>query len=457
MNLANILSRKNSMKRAFVSLESDMDDVLNEEFMLPPESEAALTGEEQAEAPLPEMEAMEPGQDLAAEPEEQPALLEEKPSDRMTAHAQNRITDIAAFDEARNVMQQQLDTIGTALTRMLSAHHLGRDFLDDCYADVRRANELELAAASLSNENRKLGDRLDKLEKLRARYDQLIEVLKRREAKLLGEADTMREELASAKLEAVEARSAASRAELAQGEMHTTLAARNSEAERTTRENELLREKNIGLALDLDKALQRQAETRRKFEDLSSLHANETARIAKMAAKLASEEKEATRLQQLADSLEQKLQEANETIAGFNRDMKEREELYQSEIHVLRSENQGLVSRIQAGVSDQTETSAEINALNTRLNEAEAARTFAERKLADTVAEAQTERTWQASQHERQIKEMRARIDDLTRTVAGLRQQKAAAPAKPDQPETFPARPRARRTTSRAKTARASA
>ena len=312
------------------------------------------------------------------------------------------------------------------------------------------------AAASPSTENRKLDDRLDKLEKLRSRYEQLIDVMKRREAKLIGEADTMREELASAKLEAVESRSAASRAELAQGEMHTALAARSSEAERTARENELLREKNIGLALDLDRALQRQAETRRKFEDLSSLHANETARIAKMAAKLASEEKEAARLQQLADSLEQKLIEANEAVAGFNRDMKEREELYQSEIHVLRSENQGLASRIQAGVSDQTETSAEINALNVRLNEAEAARAFAERKLADVMAETQTERAWQASQHERQTKEMRARIDDLTRTVAGLRQQKAAVPGKPDQAEAFPARPRTRPGPQRLKAARAS-
>jgi chromosome segregation ATPase len=456
MNLVNILSRKNSMKRAFVALESDMDDMLNEEFMLPPEVEAALANDEQAEPLAPEMQEQAAP---AAMPEEEPTAepVEERPAERMTAHAQNRITDIAAYDESRSTMQQQFDTISSALTKILSAHHLGRDFLDDCYTDVRRANELELAAASLSTENRKLGDRLDKLEKLRGRYDQLIDVLKRREAKLLGETDMMREELASAKLEAVEARSAASRAELASSEMHTTLAARSSEAERYMRENELLREKNVGLALDLDKALQRQAETRRKFEDLSSLHASETARIAKTAAKLASEEKESARLQQLADSLDQKLHEANETIAGFNRDMNEREELYQSEIHVLRSENQGLVSRIQAGVTDQTETSAEINALNTRLNEAEAAKTFAERKLADTVAEAQTERAWQASQHERQLKEMRAKVDDLTRTVASLRQQKAATPAKPDQLETFPSRPRTRSTGRRSKAGRVSA
>lgn len=459
MNLANILSRKTNMKRAFVTLESDMDDMLNEEFMLLPEPDMAAAGDEEPEQPLPEQLSLDPREDeeLASMPREQPEPAEEAPADRMTTYAQNRINDIAAFEETRNIMQQQLDTIGTALTKILSGHHLARDFLDDCYADIRRANELELSTAQLSSENRKLGDRLDKLEKLRGRYDQLIETLKRREAKLLAESERMHEELTSAKLEAVEARSAASRAELAQGEMHTTLTARSNEAERYTRENEMLREKNVGLALDLDKALQRQAETRRKFEDLSSLHANETTRIAKTAAKLATEEKEAARLQQLVDTLEQKLIDANEMVAGFNRDAKEREELHQSEMQMLRSENQGLVSRIQAGMSDQTETSAEIDALNARLNEAEAAKTFAERKLADAAAEAQTDQAWRTSQHERQVKELRARIDDLTRTVATLRRQKGEPSGKADHAEPFAARPRTRPAATRNKRARASA
>jgi len=458
MNLANILTRKNTkstMKRAFVTLESDMDDILKEEFLLPPgmeePSEAAAT-EETAETDwAPELET-----DLAAAPDDEPAV-EDRAGDRMTAHAQGRITDIAAFEEARSTVQQQLDVIGVALAKIQSSHHLGRDFLDDCYADVRRANDLEHGVAALSSENRKLTDRLEKLEKLRGRYDQLIDVMKRREAKLVAEADQMREMLGAAKLEAVEARSAASRAEMAQNDMHTALAARSSEAERFMRENELLREKNVSLALDLDKALQRQAETRRKFEDLSSLHTGETAKIAKMAAKLANEEKEASRLQQLADSLEQKLIEANDAVAGVNREMDEREELYQSETHALRTEIQNLLSRIQAGVSDHNETAAEITALNARLSEAESQKAFAERKLADMTAEMQTERARLASLHERQVKEMLGKIEDLNRTVAGLRQQRGAATGKSELPETFGIRPRSRPSSTRSKRTRASA
>jgi len=453
MNLAGILTRKSTMKRAFVALESEMDDILKEEFLLPAGMEAPDEGaeaEESGDADLtPGIEA-----DLAAVPRDEPSE-EERTGERMTAHAQARITDIAAFEEARGTLQQQLDAIGAALAKIQSSHHLGRDFLDDCYADVRRANDLEYALAALSSENRKLTDRLDKLEKLRGRYEQLIDVMKRREAKLMAETDQMREELAAAKLEAVEARSAASRAEMAQNDMHAALAARSSEAERFMRENELLREKNVSLALDLDKALQRQAETRRKFEDISSLHTGETAKIAKMAAKLANGEKEALRLQQLADSLEQRLIEASDAIAGFNREMDEREELYQSELHALRGEIQTLLSRVQAGVSDQNETAAEITALNARLNEAESQRAFAERKLADMTGEIQVERARQTSLHERQVKEMLAKIEGLNRTVAGLRQRSPAG--KVELPDTIGARPRSRASSARTKRARASA
>lgn len=416
MNLANILTRKNPMKRAFVTLENDMDDVLNEEFMLPPETEAELSE-------AVEEDWMEP---LTEDDAEAPVSLEdaapvEVNGERLTAHTQNRLADLAAFDEARNGAQQRLNEIGSALANIMSAHHLGRDFLNDCYADIRRANEMEIASAGLSSENRKLTDRVEKLEKLRGRYDQLIEVLKRRENKLLAEAETMREALASAKLEAVEARNTISRAEFVQGELHTALAAKTSEAERSARENELLREKNMNIALDLDKALQKQAETRRKFEDLSAIHASESTMVAKTAAKLASEEKEAARLQKLADTLESKLVEANESVANFTREMSEREELYQSENHALKGEIQSLISRLQAGATDHTETAAEMTALNTRLSELESEKIFAERKAAGQIAEMETERTRQASLHEQQVKDMRRKIDELTQTVDNFR------------------------------------
>ena len=63
MNLANILTRKSPMKRAFVTLESGMDDVLTEEFMLP---------EEPGDAAGEIGEAAAPGQDAATDRERLP-------------------------------------------------------------------------------------------------------------------------------------------------------------------------------------------------------------------------------------------------------------------------------------------------------------------------------------------------------------------------------------------------
>jgi chromosome segregation ATPase len=469
MNLANILTRKDPLKKAFVTLEDGMTDVLNEEFMLPPEPETASPSGDETEAvatgsdELADELAEQFDAELSAEieagaiPGEAPPATEEN-AERLTSHTQNRLAGLAAVDEARTNIQQDLTQISTALSNIVASQNLGREFLDDCYADIRRANELEIANNNYAAENRRLGDRVDKLEKLRARYDQLIEVLKRREGRLMVEAEDLRESLSSAKLEAVEARNAIARAEFVQGELHTSLAARNNEAERYMRENEMLREKNVNTALDLDKAQQRQAETRRKYEDLAAVHASESALIAKTAAKLASEEKEAARLQKLNDMLEARLVEANEHIAGFTREMHEREELYQSENHALKGEIQTLLSRLNAGASEQAEIASELTALKSRVNELESEKQFAERKYAGLAAEIDSERK-QASPESsgedgaagdlnaQQTEAMRQQIEELTRTVQRLKRYEKLAKVRvkaDDFPSTFGVKPKAK-------------
>jgi chromosome segregation ATPase len=462
------------LKKAFVTLEDGMTDVLNEEFMLPPEPEAAQPSSDEIVDELTEefsaqlaAEAETEAGDMADEAppaaeEETPAAAEEN-AERLTSHTQNRLAGLAAVDEARNAIQQDLAQISTALSSIVASQNLSREFLDDCYADIRRANELEILNTNYAAENRRLSDRVDKLEKLRARYDQLIEVLKRREARLMIEAEDLRESLSSAKLEAVEAKNAIARAEFVQGELHTSLAGKTNEAERYMRENEMLREKNVNMALDLDKALQRQAETRRKYEDLSAVHASESALVAKTAAKLASEEKEAARLQKLNDTLEARLVEANENIASFTREMKEREELYQSENHALRGEIQTLLSRLNAGAAEQAETAVELTALKTRLNELESEKQLAERKYAALAADVESGRKQATHENgagedpaldtlqEEEVEDMRRQIEELSTTVRRLKRYEKLANAakvrgvKPaDFPNTFGVKPKAK-------------
>ena len=82
------------------------------------------------------------------------------------------------------------------------------------------------ANAAYATDNRRLNERVEKLEKLRTRYDQLIDVLKRREAKLIQEAEALREQLGSLKLDVVEARNAVARSDSQIGELQAALAAR---------------------------------------------------------------------------------------------------------------------------------------------------------------------------------------------------------------------------------------
>ncbi|MBA3447777.1 MAG: hypothetical protein H0T56_09245 [Pseudaminobacter sp.] len=425
-----------------------MTDALNEEFMLLPEGQ--VPGQDADEV------SVEISSEVFAETDDEGlfigpvAPVEE--SERLTLHTQNRLANLAAIDEARGNMQHDLAQIGSALANIVASQNLSRDFLNDCHSDIRRANELELANANLSATNRKLGDRADKLEKLRVRYDQLLEVLKRRETKLMAETDSLREDLSSIKLETVEAKNAIARAEFLQGELHTALASKSNEAERSMRENELLREKNVNLALDLDKALQRQGETRRKYEDLSAIHATESALVAKITAKLASEEKETARLQKLNDALEARMVEADENAASFTREMNEREELYQSENYALKSEIQTLLSRLNVGAADQAETANELTTLKARLNEAESEKQFAERKYAGLVEEVESERKQQTARSEEpadpaetnrrneELEDLRGQIDDLTATVNRLQPYENLAMAKARKngfPETF--------------------
>ena len=114
MNLANILTRRDPLKRAFVTLEDGMSDVLKEEFMLP--AEGAPSQEESA--PQTEMQS-----DTLEQPavEEVPVAQEfeqlvEEPAERFTAHTQQRLAGYSAFEASRTRTQDDLNRISEALS-----------------------------------------------------------------------------------------------------------------------------------------------------------------------------------------------------------------------------------------------------------------------------------------------------------------------------------------------------
>ncbi|WP_442582699.1 hypothetical protein ACSBOB_12440 [Mesorhizobium sp. ASY16-5R] len=423
MNLANILTRRDPLKRAFVTLEDGMSDVLNEKLIMP-------LNEIDDTPPIDMQDSLEPMEDQGSL-----ALIEQPAADqgdRVTAHTQGRLAGYSAFEEARARAQDDLNRIGEALASIMASQHMSRDFLDDCYADIHRANDLENGNAAYAAENRRLLDRVDKLERLRARYDQLVDVLKRREAKLLDEAETTRETIGSLRLDVVEARNTIVRCESMYGELQTIHAARTNEAERYMRESEMLREKNVGLSVELDLAQKKQAESRRRVEELSAMHASDSARLAEIMSRLVAEEADGTRLQKLNDALEAKLIEANENTTRLAAELTERDKRFQSENQALRSELQTLNARLQVAANEQRDAVSDLTTLRSKMNDMEADRHVLEKRLAAANIELDNERRIQAQaaaeeasgadQGRSQTEHMREQIAELQATVAQLKQ-----------------------------------
>jgi chromosome segregation ATPase len=430
MNLVNMLTRRDPLKRAFVTLEDGMSDVLNEEFMLPPEP---------GQAPVDQLDQQDFGDldPLADElqvdaPAEAVAPLDQV-EERFTTHTQKRLAGYAAFEGARTRTSEELGRISDALAAILSSNHISREFLNDCYADIHRANELEIANTAHVAENRRLVERLDKLERLRGRYDQLVDVLKRREVKLLQEVEAMREEIGTLKLESVESRSAIARHEAQAGDLQAALSTKSSEAERYMRDAELLRERIVGLSVDLDLAQKKQGEYRRRVEELTAVHASDSARLAEVTSRLTTEENETTRLQKLNDVLETRLVEANETAAQLSSEMTEREKRHQSEVHGLKAELQSVNSRLQNATGEHREAVGEVSKLRTRLSDLESDKHILEKKLAALTSELDDERRVAGERaeaagsaavdlHRRQTEQMRGEIAELQATVERLKQ-----------------------------------
>ena len=442
MNLGNILKRGDNLKRAFVNLENGMSEAIEAEFLLPhgEETEAPASRSEAPAEPAvdhelaDELEAALPDLEDEVEEEEQAPVevAQQDDRERLTSHTQNRLAALASFERAYRESHEDLTRISSALASVVAMHNLSREFLGNCQADIVRANELEIANSDLSFENRQLSDRVEKLERLRSRYETLVEAMKRREVKLLQDIDVLRISLGQAKLETVEARNVIARNELAQSELHNSLAARTSQAERLLRDNEVLREKTANLSLELDSALKKQTEMRRRLDELAAAHAQQSALHAEVSAKLASEEKDVARLQKHADVLEARLVETTEALRNLELESSEQERRYQTEIHALRSEVQTLSSRLHDMTAEQMEAANRAALLTSRIADLESEKRMAEQKLAGFSVEADTGKTLPAAANNqpqdaslveaqaREIEEMRGRIETLTATVERL-------------------------------------
>lgn len=381
MNFMGLMKRGDKMDKAFEELQEEMAEALDESLFL---DEAPVRAEEAADASEAFDDDLISEEDLLADDEpaeDSPAEDSPESGRRLTTHTQNRLAALASFDELYRDAQQYLQDINAKLSEVTTSHHLTREFFNIIHSDIHRTNELEFTNATLVSENRKLVEQLHDAGRKQQERDNAVEMLQYREAGHLQDKEGLRAALSAAKLELVEATNTISRTESELGDLVKTLSTRTVEAERRLRENEVLREKHVNLSIDLDNALKREAEARRKLDEISTIHANEATRYSEMLATLAKSEKETMRLQKALEVSQAKQGEMNEAARNLEAERESEIQRTAAEIRGLKAEIQSLQSRIELASNEAIETANEVAKLKVQLSDAMAEKHVAEEKL----------------------------------------------------------------------------
>lgn len=373
MSLIDLIRRGDRMGRALNDLQAEMSEAVDESMALdgfPEEDDAA--GEELSEAP--------------AEPERDQA------GPRLTAHAQSRLAALGSFEKMHRETQENLQQMDARLADVLASQQLTRRFFNVLETDIQRANELELANLALTVDQKRLTEQLADATRRLMERESVLMVLRSREAGLVQDNEAVRAALAAARLELVEAAAAASRNESQLGETIKELSAQTLELERRTHENEMLRERQVSLSLELDKALKREAEAQRKQDELASIHANDSARHSELLAALARSEKEAVRLQMGLESAQLKQDELAEKSLILQAEREAEEARAAAESRGLRSEIQALNARLEFAMKERGDTAEQIARMKVELSDAMAEKHVAVEKLAALMAEAENDK-----------------------------------------------------------------
>ncbi|TGQ12182.1 MULTISPECIES: hypothetical protein [unclassified Mesorhizobium] len=369
MNFKSLIKRAEDVDKEFQDLQSDLaeafEDVLKDDEQ-PPSGDDAVAGQELVAS------------DENPAPEEQP----EAASSRLTPHTQTRLAALEAVAGLFRDGQGHLQEIEAKLAEIATAHHMTREVLNVFHRDVLRSNELELANLALTTEHKTLTEQLLDAARRQRERDGAAEAWQQREASLVQDREQLRSALAAVRLELVEMSNESARRETEFGEIVKALTAKTVEVDRRGAENKLLREKQVGLTVDLEQAQKREAEARHKFDEFAATHASETAHIAELMAQIGNHEKEESRLQKTLEATQARLAETAEAARIAESDNAAELARAQAEMRGLRSEIQELQSRLDQATTTNGESSAEIVRLKAELNDAVTERQIAQERLA---------------------------------------------------------------------------
>ena len=379
-------------------------------------------------------------QKLAADPESSEVASSPEPTRRLTPHSQSRHTTLKSVEELNQVTQDHLQQIEGRLTEITTSQQLTRRFFTILHADIDRANDLELANAGLVAGQRKLADQVSDLTRKLQERDIVIEGLRQGETSLTQDNEQLRSTLSALKVELDEATNDSARNEARLGEAVTIVAAQTVEAERHARENEVLREKQVNLQVDLNKALKCEADAQRRIEEMSAIHASEIAQHAELVAALGKSEKELSRLQLVVESAQRKEAEMAKAAAIAAAEREGEVGRMQADIGGLRAAIEGLQARLEATTNEHSEAVSQITSLKGQLKDTISDKQVVDEKLAALMKEYDHERlnlstaTANISQltlqretdqikldiHLQECDELRAEVAVLSKRILGL-------------------------------------
>jgi chromosome segregation ATPase len=373
MDSKELLNTESTLDEAFDDLQADMTQAFEESLRL--DELKPSTGDTPSEAippaPVSNLELIEGS--AGNRPNES--------NERLTVHTLRRLATLSAFDKLYREAQEQLQDIDAKLAQVRSSHHLTGEFSNTLQADIRRASDLETANAGLIAQLAVLTDQLREAERKQQEHESVVEALQRRATSLANDGDAVRVALAAAKLELVEAANTIARNEAELSDLIKVLSDKTIDVERRTHENEALRKKNVNLAIDFEKALNREAEARRELDKVSTIQASEAARNTELIGALGQSEKEVLRLRILLEGAHAKQSEMLEEARNIELDREAQAARDLAEMRGLSSEIQSLQTRLNDASDERNEASREVARLVAQLRDAAAEKQIADEKL----------------------------------------------------------------------------
>lgn len=348
---------------------------------------------------------------------------------RLTSYAQSRLATLTTFQEMQLDVADDLKAVTAALARLGAATSQTREFISSTHASIHRANELELGNAALLSENRKLHQQVEQVKRLRSQHETLTEAFRRKEMRHEEEAHELKAEITSVRGELQESRDSLSSVEAERAVLLGELSTKSAMADRNARENELLREKQIGLTHELEHAERRAGEMERKVDELTAINSAQTGQIADLRSRLSTSEKEAFQLQKQYDTASARLGEAQDALTAAETEMDNGKKHHAAETQRLKGEIETLKARADVSTKAQLQASDEIGALKQKLAMLEADKAQVEERLRIARTELEDERaqhstiTAQASESDLQNESVAIMLEARNQEVEELRRE----------------------------------